>query len=115
MLLAFPSNRMAPCLNEISIYKDELPGHKALGLIWLPQSDVLGVKVVEMAHSGTRRRLISLIMSFFFYLLGMVSRYLLPLKFLYQRLTKSGLGWDASTRLLYMYAGFGYESLLRAQ
>ena len=94
VLAAFSPERLAPCLNEINIYEDELPGHKALGLIWFPQSDVLGLKFVEMAHPFTRRGLLSFIMSVFDPL-GMISPYLLPLKLLLQRLTKSGLGWDA--------------------
>ena len=94
VLEALPADRLAPCLNEIRLYEDEIPGHRALGLVWHPQSDVLGVKVAELAHPCTRRGLLSLIMSIFDPL-GIISPFLLPLKLLLQRLTKSGLGWDA--------------------
>ena len=49
---------------------------------------------MEMAHPFTRRGLQSFIMSVFDSL-GMISPYLLLLKLLLQRLTKSGLSWDA--------------------
>ena len=50
--------------------------------------------MAELAHPCTRRGLLSLIMSIFDPL-GIISPFLLPLKLLLQRLTKSGLGWDA--------------------
>ena len=85
---------MAPSLSEIKLYQDEIPGHKALGLVGLPQPDVLGVQVTDLAHSCTRRGLLSLMMSIFDPL-GILSPFLLKLKSLLQRVTKSGLGWAA--------------------
>ena len=94
VLEALPAVRLVPCLNEIRLYENEIPGHRAVGLVWHPPSDVLGVKVAELAHPCTRRGLLSPIMSIFDPL-GIISPFLLPLKLLLQRLTKSGLGWDA--------------------
>ena len=94
VLEVLPADRLAPWLNEIRLHEDEIPGHRALRLVWHPQSDVLGVKVAELAHPCTRRRLLSLKMSIFDPL-GIVFPFLLPLKLLLQHLTKSGLRWDA--------------------
>ena len=94
VLEALPVDRLASCLNKIRLYEDEIPGHRDLGLVWHPQSDVLGVKVAELAHPCTRIDLLYLKMSIFDPL-GIVSPFLLPLKWLLHHLTTSGLGWDA--------------------
>ena len=91
VLEGLPAERLASELNQVDL-SPEIPKQKTLGLVWYPQEDVLGVKVLEVAYPVTRRGLLSLVMSIFDPL-GFLSPFLLPLKLLLQRLVT--LGWDA--------------------
>ena len=79
-LEALPADRLAPCLNEPRLYEDEIPGHRALGLVWHLQSDVLGVNVAKLAHPVLGRLVVSLMSNFDRF--GLVPSFLLPLKLL---------------------------------
>ena len=94
VLELLPAKCMAAPVSEIRLNQDEISGHKALGLVWLPQPDVLGVQVTDLAHPPTRRGLLSLMMSIFDPFVTL-SPFLLKLKSILLCVTKSGLGRDA--------------------
>ena len=88
VLEGLPAERLASELNQVDL-SPEIPKQKTLGLVWYPQEDALGVKLLEVAYPVTRRGLLSLVMSIFDPL-GFLSPFLLPLKLLLQRLVKFG-------------------------
>ena len=66
---------------------------RALGCVWRPGSDVLGVKVTDMDVPATKRGVLSRL-SMIFDPLGIVSPFVLRAKLLVQHLWKLKLDWD---------------------
>ena len=94
VLEAVPPDLLAPQLHQVDLHEDDLPSHKALGLVWNPDDDLLCIKVTGSSHPFTRRGLLSLMASIYDPL-GMVGPYMLPAKLILQRLTIQGLDWDS--------------------
>ena len=94
VLEAVPPDLLAPQLHQVDLHEDDLPSHKALGLVWNPDDDLLCIKVTGSSHPFTRRVLLSLMASIYDPL-GMVGLYMLPAKLILQRLTIQGLDWDS--------------------
>ncbi|XP_043220536.1 uncharacterized protein LOC122380951 [Amphibalanus amphitrite] len=66
---------------------------RALGCVWKPEEDVLGVKLTNMSQPATKRGVLSRL-SMVFHPMGLVSPFVLRAKALVQRLWATKYAWD---------------------
>ncbi|XP_064635230.1 uncharacterized protein LOC135492608 [Lineus longissimus] len=80
-------------LKDLDLQNDMLPIEKALGVQWNPETDSLGLKLLEKSKPATRRGILSLTSSLYDPL-GLLSPIILKAKIILQDLCRLKLGWD---------------------
>ena len=90
VLSSVPQEDLAP---KVDLSGGQLPEHKALGVVWDAESDVLKVRIGLNEKSCTRRGLLSMIGQTYDPL-GIIAPFLLPARQLIQQACVAKLGWD---------------------
>ena len=94
LLEGIPRENHAPAIRDLDLTTDDMPMQKAMGLQWLPEEDVLRIKVSHMVTPLTRRGVLQRTHANFDPV-GFSAPFMLEGKLIFQDLCSHGnLGWD---------------------
>ena len=90
---SIPMCERAETTKNLDLDSNSLPSHKALGMLWLMETDSFNFQIDISDKPPTRRGMLS-ILSSVYDPLGLVSPVILPAKQILQGLCRNKLGWD---------------------
>ena len=94
LLEGIPRQNRAPAIRDLDLTTDDMPVQKAMGLQWLPEEDVLRIKVSHVVTPLTRRGVLQRTHANFDPV-GFSAPFMLEGKLIFQDLCSHGnLGWD---------------------
>ena len=93
VLDSIPQSERAKDIQNIDIFKDDLPTERTLGMQWSAEEDEFQFSVQPKPKLATRRGILSTVSSVFDPL-GLISPFILRGKRILQDLCIGGLGWD---------------------
>ena len=93
VLMSLPDIHRREGVKDTDLVKEELPTERALGVYWNVEKDALCFKVNLKEKPRNRRRMLSMLSSFYDPL-GLASPFILKGRLILQELCQEGLQWD---------------------